>query len=126
MSKNIPQERCPTCGSPVTIEGHTTKHYVPVKEIPQDVRERIEKEAEKCAFRVPYDGSNNFYDDSAYKGYIAGAESEHLRSAERISELEKALRDMVGLTKSMYDGQSWFHFEANSPELLKAKALLNP
>jgi len=35
--------------------------------------EEIEKWAEKYGFRVPYDGSNNFYDNEAIKHYINGA-----------------------------------------------------
>lgn len=38
--------------------------------------EKAEKYAEKHAFRVPYDGSNNFYDEKDYKvskeGFLAG------------------------------------------------------
>ncbi len=35
--------------------------------------ERIYTQADDYGFRVPYDGTNKFYDDSAVKGYIAGA-----------------------------------------------------
>jgi len=40
-------EKCPTCGSPVKIEGNTTKYYVPVNsQIPRLSAER-EKEIGK-------------------------------------------------------------------------------
>lgn len=55
-------------------------------------KEELEKEAgeyaDKHAFRVPYDGSNKFYDDVDFKaskdGYLAGAEPRE----KRIEELE--------------------------------------
>ncbi len=53
-------------------------------------KEELEKEAddyaEKHAFRVPYDGSNKFYDDVDFKaskeGYLAGAKPREKRIAE--------------------------------------------
>ena len=35
-------------------------------------QEEIDEQIDKYAFRVPYDGSNNFYDDVALKHYKAG------------------------------------------------------
>ena len=35
--------------------------------------EEIEAESDKYGFRVPYDGSNNFYDKLAIKAFIDGA-----------------------------------------------------
>ena len=44
----------------------------------EGLEEAAEKYAEKHGFRVPYDGSNNFYDDvdvkASKEGFIAGAE----------------------------------------------------
>jgi len=37
-------------------------------------REEIDEQIDKYAFRVPYDGSNNFYDEVALKHYKAGIE----------------------------------------------------
>lgn len=37
-------------------------------------QEEIDEQIDKYAFRVPYDGSNNFYDDVAFKHYKAGIE----------------------------------------------------
>ena len=37
-------------------------------------QEEIDEQIDKYAFRVPYDGSNNFYDDVALKHYKAGIE----------------------------------------------------
>ena len=37
-------------------------------------REEIEEQIDKYAFRVPCDGSNNFYDEVALKHYKAGIE----------------------------------------------------
>jgi chaperonin GroEL (HSP60 family) len=55
----------------------------------KELKKEAEDYAEKHAFRVPYDGSNKFYDDVDFKaskeGYLAGAEPRE----KRISELEK-------------------------------------
>lgn len=37
-------------------------------------QDEIDEQIEKYAFRVPYDGSNNFYDEVALKHYEAGIE----------------------------------------------------
>ena len=37
-------------------------------------QEDIDEQIDKYAFRVPYDGSNNFYDEVALKHYKAGIE----------------------------------------------------
>lgn len=53
--------------------------------LPDGLEEAAEEYAEKHGFRVPYDGSNNFYDDvdvkASKEGFIAGAEwgAEHLK-----------------------------------------------
>lgn len=61
-------------------------------------KEKLEKEAgdyaEKHAFRVPYDGSNKFYDDVDFKaskeGYLAGAKPRE----KQISKLKNALEKL--------------------------------
>lgn len=37
-------------------------------------QDEIDEQIDKYAFRVPYDGSNNFYDEVAFKHYKAGIE----------------------------------------------------
>lgn len=37
-------------------------------------QKEIDEQIDKYAFRVPYDGSNNFYDEIALKHYKAGIE----------------------------------------------------
>ena len=67
-------------------------------------KEELEKEAEeyadKHAFRVPYDGSNNFYDDVDFKaskeGYLAGAEPREKRIAELEDKLANADYQLEG------------------------------
>ena len=48
-----------------------------VEEEPVDLEKAAEEYADKHGFRVPYDGSNNFYDDvdvkASLEGFIAGA-----------------------------------------------------
>ena len=43
-----------------------------IKSLPS--QEEINEQIDKYAFRVPYDGSNNFYDEVALKHYKAGIE----------------------------------------------------
>ena len=67
--------------------------------------EQIEKKAdmyaERHAFRVPYDGSNNFYDDKDFEwskeGFIAGAQSRQAEIDElnnKIDNLNKSINDL--------------------------------
>lgn len=62
--------------------------------------------AEQHAFRVPYDGSNKFYDDVDFKaskeGYLAGAESRE----KRIAELEAQIGEMKELLEKWYNQYS--------------------
>ena len=55
----------------------------------EELKKEAEEYADKHAFRVPYDGSNKFYDDVDFKaskdGYLAGAEPRE----KRIADLEK-------------------------------------
>lgn len=57
--------------------------------------DEIDKWVEEYAFRVPYDGSNNFYDDAAIKHAVAGAKWARDFKAACDSEKggEKAVRD---------------------------------
>lgn len=48
--------------------------------------ERIFTEADDYGFQVPYDGTKKFYDDSAVKGYIAGAKSERNKTIDEVIE----------------------------------------
>ena len=51
---------------------------LPEDEPSKEVEEAAEEYADKHGFRVPYDGSNNYYDDvdvkASKEGFIAGAE----------------------------------------------------
>lgn len=66
-------------------------------------KEELEKEAddyaEKHAFRVPYDGSNKFYDDVDFKAskeaYVAGAELREKRIADLERKLEQTEKDLA-------------------------------
>ena len=59
----------------------------------EELKKEAEDYAEKHAFRVPYDGSNKFYDDVDYKaskeGYLAGAKPYIKRIAELEAQIEK-------------------------------------
>lgn len=65
----------------VVINGHKVeydkdKNAITMWEIPNDLEEAADEYAEKHGFRVPYDGSDNFYDDvdvkASKEGFIAG------------------------------------------------------
>lgn len=84
-------------------------------------KEELEKEAgdyaDEHAFRVPYDGSNKFYDDVDFKaskeGYLAGAEPRE----KRIEELEKEKAELIAVERmSLYSQMS--------DQLAKAKDII--
>lgn len=58
-------------------------------QIPDDVKKKILELADAYAFRVPYDGSNKFYDDDAYRHFDAGANAGYSLSQDQIGELKK-------------------------------------
>lgn len=84
-------------------------------------KEELEKEAgeyaDMHAFRVPYDGSNKFYDDVDFKaskeGYLAGAEPREKHIAELEAQIEKmkccencqTVRDAEGNCYLLKDGK---------------------
>lgn len=49
--------------------------------------ERIEDEADKYGFRVPYDGTQKLYDDSAVEGYLAGAKYERNKTIDEAIDI---------------------------------------
>ncbi len=65
-------------------------------------KEELEKEADdyadKHAFRVPYDGSNKFYDDADFKaskeGYLAGAKPREKR-IKKLKQKNKRLEEHI-------------------------------
>ena len=77
-------------------------------------KEELEKEAEeyadKHAFRVPYDGSNKFYDDVDFKaskeGYVLGAEPREKQiqiDAEQIRALQKQNGELTDKVNDLED-----------------------
>ena len=79
-------------------------------------KEELEKEAEeyadKHAFRVPYDGSNKFYDDVDFKaskeGYVLGAEPREKQiqiDAEQIRALQKQNGELTDKVNDLEDNQ---------------------
>lgn len=64
----------------------------------EEHEQKADEYAEKHAFRVPYDGSNKFYDDVDFKaskeGYLAGAEPREKRIA-KLEEENRYLRDEI-------------------------------
>lgn len=61
---------------PINNEG-LKELFTKQRPMTEKLERKAEQFADKHAFRVPYDGSNKFYDDTDYKaskdGYIAGA-----------------------------------------------------
>lgn len=65
-------------------------------ETKQETLKRIEEEADNYGFRVPYNGTNDFYDDSAVKGYFDGAKSERNKVVdEMLRKLDAGYKDYV-------------------------------
>ena len=66
----------------------------------EELKKEADNYADKHAFRVPYDGSNKFYDDVDFKasreGYLAGAEPRE----KRIKELEQKNAILKGRTEA--------------------------
>lgn len=66
-------------------EKYKTPNWFFDKQPSEDKEEVAEKYADKHGFRVPYDGSNNYYDDvdvkASKEGFLAGAEwgAKHLK-----------------------------------------------
>ena len=66
----------------------------------EDLEEAAEEYADKHGFRVPYDGSNNYYDDvdvkASKEGFLAGAEWQ---------KEQMVLDGIVTLTESDFDAE---------------------
>lgn len=60
---------------------------LPEEKPSEDLKEAAEEYADKHGFRVPYDGSNNYYDDvdvkASKEGFLAGAEWQKKQDAAR-------------------------------------------
>ena len=55
-------------------EEQVKKLNIPAVMLSLPSQDEIDEQIDKYAFRVPYDGSNNFYDEVALKHYKAGIE----------------------------------------------------
>ena|SRR5690606_37310209 len=90
----------------------------PANPIPQEVREKINEYADKYAFRVPYDGTNNFYDDEDLKHFLAGAEFGYSLALPRIKELEEALEKATEVIKQWHKADDvWDIYFNHAPEM---------
>ena len=82
--------------------------------IPEELRKRLEEAAEKYAdehgFRVPYDGSNNFYDQTDVKAskdvFLAGAEIGYKEAIKAANEWLQSKCDFI-------DGDNLLHLDFN-------------
>ena len=72
------------------------------EKLPEGLEEAAMEYAEKHGFRVPYDGSNNFYDDvdvkASKEGFIAGAEWQKAKDQKTI-ELAEDHAMLAGMNK---------------------------
>jgi len=69
-----------------------------MNQLPEEIIEQINKEAEEYAFRVPYDGSKDFYNEDRLKGYQDGASPYALKwqqAEEKAAKLLNALKKIV-------------------------------
>lgn len=55
-------------------DSEVKKLNIPAVMLSLPSQDEIDEQIDKYAFRVPYDGSNNFYDEVALKHYKAGIE----------------------------------------------------
>lgn len=67
----------------------------------EELLNEAEDYAERHSFRIPYDGSNKFYDDKDYEsskeGYFAGAEPRE-KKIEELTEENNHLRRLIGIS----------------------------
>lgn len=56
------------------LDSEVKKLNIPAVMLSLPSQDEIDEQIDKYAFRVPYDGSNNFYDEVALKHYKAGIE----------------------------------------------------
>lgn len=88
--------------------------------------EELEKEADdyadKHAFRVPYDGSNKFYDDVDFKaskeGYLAGAKPREKRIEELEQKLEQTEKEKAEL-KEFFENEYFQISDRTADEKIK-------
>lgn len=90
-SETPKSETCPTCGSPVLVEGHTTKHYVRVGAIePQETEEEHSQIIKADALLQEVDQSRytKSYREGLYEGAYRGIKwcEEHQRERQAAVE----------------------------------------
>lgn len=87
-------------------------------------KEQLDKASDDYAFQVPYDGTQEFYNNDKLNGFIAGAnfakeyfESENAALKERVAELQAKVNDltMADMTHEYNDAEGERFF----PELKK-------
>lgn len=54
--------------------------------IPQHIKDKIAAEVEKFSFQIPYDGTNDFYNEDKAKGCEHGAEIGYSLAQQELSE----------------------------------------
>lgn len=76
-----------------------------MNELLPELKDQIDKEAEKYGFRVPYDGSTDYYNEDRVKGYQDGAKVYALKWQET-EEMKHKMAEALVLVemelKSMY------------------------
>jgi hypothetical protein len=72
--------------------------------IPEDIKSLINDKADKYGFRVPYDGSNKFYNDDRVKGFQAGAEFGYSLPSEAIEKKDKEIERLKKMVESQFYG----------------------
>lgn len=67
-----------------------------MKALSPELKTQIDEEAEKYGFRVPYDGSTDYYNEDRVKGYQDGAKA---YAAKWYEAEEKAAKLLIALKK---------------------------
>ena len=95
---------------------------LPEEKPSEDLEEAADEYADKHGFRVPYDGSNNYYDDvdvkASKEGFLAGAEwgARHSINWRDIQLLDTFILE---LSREEKDGADWGDSEKFYTEVLR-------
>lgn len=95
---------------------------LPEEKLSEDLEEAAEEYADKHGFRVPYDGSNNYYDDvdvkASKEGFLAGAEW-GARHSINWGDVQLLDTFILELSREEKDGADWGDSEKFYTEVLR-------
>lgn len=109
LNMNCKYEICRMCPKSGLFKGtyEECEKWIEQKQKEEELEKEADEYADKHAFRVPYDGSNKFYDDdfkASKEGYLAGAEPRKKQIAvlgERCLQLQKDKGNLIDWIKEL-------------------------